>query len=489
MEREKVLLRVDPLYGAKRPEAYKAIRPPTQYSGVLGRGLVLFIPAFMAIQAIVYGGLVPSQQAGTFPIIVLGGFRIRFEDILIIAGFSIWFFTLFINNLAKGGTRRSPRSRNGVTPILLLTVWAGLGLVQAAIRGIRAGNVNSLLDTRAVALPLLYFVLATFWVPTISPALLARVLRSTLFPLVVVLTLSNFLPIGEEISLLVAKIGGVYGSNATALDPMVVFFYCLVWTSLLFAKRLRLRYVLLALFVMAGMVAKISKPNWVYALEVPLFVLIVIGLGRPFSQKRSVVRPRWLLSALIVLVVLISAAAFMRYFLPETLDSYMVSAKDRITRPDAGGDISGGRFGQMSAGLDKLKEAPLFGVGLGVWAQDYAFGTLPNDVPDHFFPLWVSIRGGFFTFVPVLILIIWYIRRGFRACKLALNSERQGFVTACFVYTLTMIVYSLYGVPQNLFEAQILFWLSVAVVLNTAHHFENKAFARSPSVTSKCHAE
>ena len=271
---------------------------------------------------------------------------------------------------------------------------------------------------------------------------------------------------------------------------MVVFFYCLVWTSILFAKRLRFRSVFLALFVMAGMVAKISKPNWVYAIEVPILVLMIAGQGgRLFLHKRSHARPRWLLSVIIVLVVLVSAVAFLRYFLPETLDSYMTSAKDRITRPDAGGDISGGRFDQMSAGLNKLKEAPIFGIGLGVWAQDYALGTLPNDVPDHFFPLWVTIRGGFFTFIPVLILIFWYIRKGFRACKLVLNSERQGFVTACFVYTMTMIVYSLYGVPQNLFEAQILFWLSVAVVLNAAHHFENRVIARRPSLASEGRAE
>lgn len=472
-------MRVDTLYGVRRSGVYKSISRPTKYTGVLGRNLVWFIPAFMAIQALVYGGLVPSQQAGTFPIIVLGGFKIRFEDILIIAGSALWLVTLIMNNLAQGETQRGPSTRNRVKPIWILAIWAGLGLVQAAIRGVRAGNVNSLLDTRAVALPLLYFALATFWIPTISLTFLGRVLRATLFPLVVVLTLSNFLPIAEEISLLLTKIDGIYGSNATALDPMVVFFYCLVWTSILFAKRLRFRNVLLALFVTAGMVAKISKPNWVYALEVPILVLLVAGHKGLFTHKRSIVRPRWLMSVIIVLVVLISAVAFLRYFLPETLDSYMMSAKDRITRPDARGDISGGRFDQMSAGLIKLKEAPIFGIGLGVWAQDYAFGTLPNDVPDHFFPLWVTIRGGFFTFIPVLILIFWYIRKGFRTCQQDLNSERQAFVTACFVYTLTMIVYSLYGVPQNIFEAQILFWLSVAVVLNTARHLENRVIARS----------
>jgi hypothetical protein len=270
---------------------------------------------------------------------------------------------------------------------------------------------------------------------------------------------------------------------------MVVFFYCLVWTGLLFAKRLPFRNVLLALFIMAGMVAKISKPNWIFALEVPLLVLVVAGNKRFFFQKRSVVRPRWLLSILIILIVLVSTVAFMRSFLPETLDSYVMSARDRITRPDAGGDISGGRFEQMSAGLEKIKEAPVFGIGLGVWAQNYAFGALPNDVPDHFFPLWVTIRGGVFTFIPVMFLIFWYIRRGFRASKLILDSRRQSFVTACFVYTITMIIYSLYGVPQNLFEAQILFWLSVAVVLKAARHFENRAFAFSPSLITKCHAE
>ena len=452
--------------------------------GVLGRGLVWFVPVFMIIQALMYGGLVPSQQAGTFPIIGLGGFRVRLEDILIIAGFAIWVATLFMAKSIRMNTQQGRSTRNRITPVMMLTVWTGLGLVQAAIRGVQAGNVNSLLETRTLAVPLLYFVLVMFWVPAIRLTFLARVLRTALFPLVVVLTLGVFLPIDEVMAQLLTIVNGAYGGYATPLESMVVFFYCLVWARILFTKRISFRDVLLVLFVVAGMVARISKTNWVYIMEVPLFLWIIAGRSRLFLRRRSTVRRRWLLVVIIAVVLLISAITFLSFFLPETLDSYTTAVIYRITRPDAGGDISGGRLELISAGLVKLAEAPIFGIGMGYWYEHYFLGTLLYEVPDHFSPLWVTIRAGFFMFIPVLILTFWYIWKGFRVCKLVLDSELQGFVTACYVYTLTMIIYSLYGVPQNLFEPQILFWLSVAVVLNAAHHFENRAPAQSLSLAS-----
>lgn len=438
----------------------------------------------MAIQALVYGGLLPSQQAGTFPIIELGGFRVRLEDILIIAGFTIWLATLFMAKSVRVETQQERSTRNRITPVMLLAVWAGLGLVQAAIRGVRAGNVSSLLEARAVAVPLLYFVLVMFWVPAIRLTFLARVLRTALFPLVVVLTLGVFLPIQQVMAQVLTMVNGVYGGYDYPLESMVLFFYCLVWASILFTKRLRFRDVLLVLFVMAGMVARISKTNWVYLLEVPLLFWVIAGKRHLFSHWRSIVRGRWLLMAFLAVILLVLAIAFLGSFLPERLDSYRTAAIYRITRPDAGGDISGGRFELIRAGLDKLTEAPIFGIGMGYWYEHYYLGTLLYNMPDHFFPLWVAIRGGFFTFIPVLILILWYIRKGFRVCKRVLNPELHGFVTACYIYTLTMITYSLYGVPQNLFEPQILFWFSVAVVLKTAHHFENRAPAQNLSLTS-----
>lgn len=452
-----------------------AIRRTSLDSGVFGRSIVWLIPSFMAIQALIYGGLVPSQQAGLFPIISLGQYRVRIEEILIIAGFGIWLFTLLMARSSRGLFRHEPGNREGAWPVMIMVVWAGIGLAQAAIRGVRNGNVNSLLDTRTLFVPLLYFIMALFWSPVIRLTSLAGVLRRALFPLVVVLTLSNFLPIGEEISKILDKIGGVYGGYATPLESIVVFFYCLVWSRISFAERINIFDVILVLFVTAGLVAKISKPNWVYTLEVPLFVLLVAGKRRLSQHKRSSARTRWLLTAVVVVVLMISAVTLIRYFLPQTLDTFIISASDRITRPDASGDISGGRFELMSIGIDKLSEAPVFGIGLGDWSRNYFSGTLLNEIPDHFLPLWISIRGGLFTFIPVLGLIIWFIWKGSRVCKRVLDSELRVFITSCYVYSLTMIIYSLYGVPQNLFEPQILLWLSVAVVLCAAKNIEKKS--------------
>ena len=469
-------MRINNWYG---PVRLGATKRTALHAGIFGRSLVWLVPSFMTIQALMYGGLVPSQQAGTFPIIRLGLYRLRLEEILIIAGFAIWLFTLLIAKSSRGSNLKKPDARHGVSLATILAIWAGLGLVQSAIHGIRAGNVNSLLDARILAVPLLYFALVMFWAPVIKLTSLADILSKTLLPLVLLLTLSNFLPIGEEISKVLEKVNGVYGGYATPLESAVVFFYCLVWARISFAGKITLLDVLLVLFVTAGLVAKISKPSWVYTLEVPLFVLMVSGKRRLSPHKRISGRTRWLLTALTVVVLLVSAITFLRYYLPETMDRYIASASDRITRPDAGGDISGGRFELMSTGFEKLSEAPILGIGLGDWSQNYLSGTLLNDIPDHFFPLWVSIRGGFFTLIPVLGLIIWFIRKGFRVCKLVMDPGLRVFVTACFVYSLTIITYSLYGVPQNLFEPQILFWLSVGIVLCTAKNVERRSLLQS----------
>jgi hypothetical protein len=85
-------------------------------------------------------------------------------------------------------------------------------------------------------------------------------------------------------------------------------------------------------------------------------------------------------------------------------------------------------------------------------------------IPDHFAILWFLVRGGLFTFVPILLLVIWHVRRGFGVARYAATYPGGYLVFACFVFTLVIIFFSFFGVPQSFLEAMILFWLSVAVV-------------------------
>lgn len=448
-----------------------------RYSGILGRPLVWFVPVFMVLQAIVYGGLVPSQQAGTFPIIPLAGFRIRIEEVLILAGFVGWLVTWCLAQATHLWAGRPLAARVRPTLVGLLVVWTALGLAQAAVRGILAGNYNSLLDTRIVAIPLLYFTLVLFWIHRVRLAALEQTLYRVLVALMVVATLSIFLPVTEVMTQLLQSIGGIYGGYATPVETLVVFGYCLVWARLLTAPRFNGQMALLLLFVMAGLAARLGKTNWVYLVEVPALMLLTTSYRRVLAGWRGAVRKRWVVVLALAVAGLLVALAVLVLFQPALLDQFVERSLVRILRPDAGGDISGGRFKIMADGWRKLWEAPVFGSGFGFWYAHMFRGQLLYMVPDHFSPLWLSTRAGLFTFGPALMLCVWYLWAGLRALGRVGNPSLKPLVLACYVFSVTMLVYSLYGVPQNLLEPQIFFWLSVGVVLKAARHPENVAGA------------
>jgi hypothetical protein len=442
-------------------------------SGVLGRSLVWLVPIVMTIQALIYGNLVPSQEAGRFPIVRLATFSIRLEELLIICGFALWLLTW------APAIVSDPGILDRLTPVSMLSVLAVGGLVQAAVHGLRANTFNNLMEARVLVTPLLYFALALYWAPRIRLTCLARRLRFVLLPTVVVLTLGVLTPLNRTLEELLTVCGGIYGGNATALEPMVVFVICLLWTRLVSRHARRRWAVVLLLFLMAGMVVKIGKTNWVYVLEVPLLVFVVEGKGYLQDGRQWIARKQLAWIVCVALLLLVAAVGWFRVVRPETLDSFVTRSKERITRPDADDDWSGGRFTMNKEGLEKVLEAPILGNGLGFWYEFYWHGVPHGKMPDHFSPLWLTIRGGLVTSLPVLILCLWYMREGYRVCGHVANPELQRFVTACYVYTLAMLVYSLYGVPQGLFEPMILFWLSVAVVLRARHHFENRAPMRA----------
>lgn len=450
-----------PVENVRRLTACRVGRRPF----ALGRSMVWLIPVVMGAQALVYGGIVPSQVAGRFPIVRLATFNIRLEEPLIIGGVALWLLSLLPSLFATRPVFR-------LTPIFLLCVWAAMGLAQAAMHGMRSNNTDHLMEARALAVPLLYFVVARYWMSRVRLTFLARVVRAALLPAVVVLTLGILTPISGLLEAGLALVGGIYGGNATALEPIVVFILCLLWAQVGSRRRPSARAVALLLFVMAGMIVKLGKTNWVYVLEVPILFYAIYGRNR-LGPRRGIARRRLLWISGLGIVLLVGGIGWLRTVHPGTLESFLMRSKDRITRPDADGDWSGGRFAMNREGLRKLQEEPITGIGLGVWYELYWHGVAIMKMPDHFAPLWFGIRGGLFTLLPIAILALWYLRQGYRACRRVVNRELQGFVTACYMYTVAMMAYSLYGVPQNLFEPMILFWMSVAVVLSSQYHFEN----------------
>jgi O-antigen ligase len=154
-----------------------------------------------------------------------------------------------------------------------------------------------------------------------------------------------------------------------------------------------------------------------------------------------------------------------RGIFPDRMEKYLLDVESRTLRYDAGMDFTGGRLDLFIAGMDKFAEAPIFGIGTGFWYEYWKNGNYTQRVPDHFGALSVLIRGGLFTTLPIVLLILWYIPKGFLLCRKTRDPSVQPFVIASYLYTLVIFFYSLFGNPQNVLEASLLFWLSISVVM------------------------
>jgi hypothetical protein len=444
--------------------------------GIVGRSFVWIIPLLTIIQATVYGGLVPSQQAGTFPILTLFGYKIRLEEILIVALFIVWVYNLA---LAKLIGREDPRRREGRKKNQsrrIWTVWVFLGIAISLWQGFRSANLEYLMEARTLIIPLLYFILALYWMPTIRIEALARALNKALIPLVMIMAASVFMPVFDWIGGLLSPFHGVNGGFATAIEPLVVFFYALALSRTLLSTRISLFDLAGILIVILAMIGKIGKTGWAYLIEVPLLILIINNRSALISSWRRMARKRWLSMTLFVGGGLICGAVLLMVVQKTDFESYGRQAIARVLRTDIGGDISGGRLNLIWDDWEKYIHAPFFGRGMGNWRGERPEEKKQdNYIPVHFSPLWILVRGGLFLFFPILILTLIYIRKGLHLCGTIADPRVRGLILACYVFSLTMILYSLYGVPQSLFEPPIFFWLSVAVVLRAPAGFSYAA--------------
>lgn len=452
--------------------------------GVLGAHLVWVIPVITALQALIYGGLVPSQQAGTFPIIPLSSFRIRIEEMLILVGFAVWLVSAVI--ALSNPHARPSQGRLRLTPLLLFGLFALIGLSQGAVRGLMAQNEQVLLEVRLLAVPFLYFILAWDWIKGIALTFLANVLYKSLLPLTVLLILGLYLPLPQLQTQLLGSVRGAYGGFSTAVEPLVVFFYALLLARILLEKKVTVFQVLLLLFIMAGLFFKVGKTNWVHLAEVPVISLLAIQKTPRLPQLRSVAMKRWFIIGIIGVSLAVVAVSLLVLVSGDTLNDWIARSMDRIFRPDFGGDVSGGRIDMIIAGWHKFLQAPLEGGGFGYWYEYWYRGYFFGLVPDHFAPVWVVTRAGLLAFVPLAVLVLWYLFKGFQVCRQPLATPIRALVVACFAYTITLLTYSFYGVPQNLFEPQVFFWLGVAVVLTAVRHPENMALLNVKRQATTC---
>jgi hypothetical protein len=459
------------------------------WTGVWVTRLILLVPVLTAVQSLLFGNMIASQQAGTFPIIPLAGFRIRIEEIVIILAATLRLTGVVLRGLARPASPPHKPSRPTVSVVSVLFCWMLVGIAQAGLRGFRANNPDNLMETRLLLIPILYFVLTMSWIRRARLTALARDLYRFLIPLAFILILSSFLPIKDLMNGFMNQIGLVYGGLANTQESIIEFFLCLVLARTLLFSKSRQADLVLILFVVVGLSFRISKPAWANLLAVFVFMLLLVAGLRgtiQFHRLRSLAQRRWWrivltgVSLLILLVIVVGLA------MPDALARFTAAATARITRPDIGGDVSGGRLELIRAGWDKFTQAPLLGSGTGMWYEVWYQGIFMYNAPDHFSILWFLTRGGLFTFLPIMILTLWYIRKGYYVCRRVEKPNLRFFVVACYIYSLVIFFYSLFGVPQTLFEPQVFFWLSVAVVLNAVRHPENNPPpTHSPRVRSE----
>jgi hypothetical protein len=431
----------------------------------------------MVGQGLLFGWIVPSQQSGAFPIIMVGGFRLRIEEIVILAGFTLLLFQFGLRALVS----RKVRMHRSIRPIFVLLCLAAIGIVLSGVRGYFNQNPNALMDLRMLSVPTLFFIISLSALSVVSLPVLANVLYRLILPTALLLTVGSFLPVTEWLNGIYEPLGLNYGGVGNGLEAMLVFFLALTLAHFILqpSKRFRLLEQMLIVFIIVGFVVRISKPGWAnsmaaVAILLPLSLAIrgYPGLGR----LRKVAASRWMRFAFFTIALFLIGSITVWATVPETVNDHVDRALARILRPDAAGDITGGRLELMEQGTQLFLGAPILGYGMGsqiipsFWANRQ---VIQNEselyVAEHFAPLWFLNRGGLILFAPIALLMLWHLYRGFRISRMMAYRPGGYLVVACYTHTAVVGFYAMFGIPQSLFETMILFWLSLAVVHNPAY--------------------
>jgi hypothetical protein len=428
----------------------------------MSRLIIWLVLVIMAIQAFLFGNLLQIQQAGVFPVVDIGDYHIRLEEIVLIVGLGICLILI----IARVSSRHAISLTHNYQSFLF--IWMLVGLAQAALRGYLAHQPENMLETRMLVIPLFFYFMAYTcisyeWLPIFSK----RISKLLLFP-VLLLSWDSIMPIGESLDRTYSSLGWVYGGWGMGMMTLIIYFLCLIVSDTLFHKRIRNAPLILIMFIIAGLIVRISKPGWANMVAVFLFVTVLVLAMRNKAVAARVYHRRirrWTVMVLAGSSLVLLVMFFYRGIFPERTENYFYEVESRTLRYDAGLDFTGGRLELFVRGLEKFAEAPIIGIGNGFWYEYWQGGNFSQRVPDHFGVLSVLIRGGVFSALPILLLVIWYLRRGFRVCRMTNDPSVQPFVIASYLYTLVIFFYSLFANPQNVLEASLLFWLSISVVL------------------------
>jgi uncharacterized membrane protein YjjP (DUF1212 family) len=429
----------------------------------------------MFLQGVLFGWLVPSQQSGVFPLILIDDFRLRIDEILIIVSFLILILQIILSILS------SSKIIIYHPKILFLLLWIMLSVLVSSIRGYLKQNPNNLMDARLLVVPTLFFFIAFSALHTISLSRLTQNLYYLVFPVAVLLTIGSFLPIKQWINSIYEPLGWIYGGIGNGLESVLLFFLALTLSHYILQppKQYRIIQQVLILFLITGFIVRISKSGWANAIAIIFTVLFITFTVRNYpniSKIRKKIVSRWMRLILIGCIAILIGIPVIWQILPKETNAYIQRSVARILRTDSG-DISGGRFELMQKGFTLFLDAPLLGHGTGnqivpsFWKYKQVTDEQERYMAEHFAPLWFVNRGGLFTFIPVLLLMIWHLLKGFKI-SLKVAYHPNGFVVvACYTYTIVIaFFFALFGIPQSYFETMILFWLSFIIVHHPVYH-------------------
>lgn len=430
--------------------------------------IVYLIPLLVAAQATIFGSLGFSQIAGTFPIITIGQFRIRVEELIILL-----FFFAFLLGLSTIPKYRSNYHNNGKSKIGWALALYIFGMAQASIQGFLKNSPHNLTDTRLFFIPLLYFFFALYSIRFIRLAHLSNFVLYSLLPMALLLQLSVFISVENEMNKVAHIFGGVYGGFSPPLALLIMSCLSIVFLRFIYSRKNRLIYFLLSVFLVAGLLSRIYKPGWVGVASIFIISAFVLVHNNKKMRIHHFSRNRIISAYIVLLFVIFLFMLYAQVYKPNLIADYKQEAINRIMRHDAGGDFTGNRLKMLEGAIIEIKRAPIIGLGTGWWYEFRVQDGEIRNIPDHLILSWVVTRGGMITLIPLIILIYWYIKKGFMNCQNMKNGDLKPFVVACYVSTLMMLIYSLLGDYYSFFEQQIFFWLFVAVVLVAPSHPDN----------------
>jgi hypothetical protein len=421
----------------------------------------------MALQAFVFGSVIASQQVGVFPSVTVGPIRLRIEEVLIAGGVVAWLVTMLLRPYPwRSAVRGTP------TWLIVVIAWTTLTTVLSIGRGAVQNGSQAFGEARLVLMPALYFALALFWLPHLRLVRLIRRIEVLLIPFIVGVILDFVVSFHDWMGAVVGLFGGVHGGLSMSIMSLLIFALALRAGHVVYGSGKAIRHWVWVMLITGGVAATVNKPGWLLAASVLTFTVLVV-LMRVRHRHHHAALLRALVLSFTGVFVALAAVLFVYVVFPSHMAEYVDAARVRLLRPDAGGDVSGGRIILFAMGLARFAQAPVTGAGFGGWHEIRLDASNVMLAPDHFFPLWVAIRGGVLMLVPVLILTVWYIGKGYRNCWQIKQPKLLAVVVGCYVFTLAQMTYGLIGVPVLLFDMQILFWLSVAIVLRAPSHCDN----------------